>query len=315
MSRTASWISRTMVVGITLALGLRAVHVHSVADEPHIYRVAVSNNDLESVEGLAPPGRLVELWYKQRTFKEGSLSGNDHFSLCGWKNGGVPVLLGSTHANPNGVWSLHGLREQTAVMLFPGAPGGNACHGGVLTQLLPRACDAPGVGCTDWAPPDLRWLNVKKVGGNVGTASGSIEDAHTAAVSVADGPNDGPAPSSVFDVDQNGIDTALTGFELGQRVTWKCGSGGTALCPSVAIHDASTLFEPDPEFPFVLGTLQGHRPGGSIFAAAAINRGQPLGLAVNVDVRLRGDIDHNLGCDEPAFFDFLVPLLQGAAPL
>jgi hypothetical protein len=36
-------------------------------------------------------------------------------------------------------------------------------------------------------------------------------DAHQAAISVADGPNDGPEYSDVLDVDQNGFDTTTTG--------------------------------------------------------------------------------------------------------
>jgi hypothetical protein len=45
-----------------------------------------------------------------------------------------------------------------------------------------------------------------------------------------------------------------------------------------------------------------------VFAAAAINRNEPLGFTVNVDVRLRGLLDINLGCDQRSFFDFQVPL-------
>jgi len=90
----------------------------------------------------------------------------------------------------------------------------------------------------------------------------------------------------------------------GQRVTWKCGAGGTAVCPSVAIHDASTAIAPDPEYPFVLGTIQAHRDGGSFIAAASIARGQPLGFAVTVNVKFRGRLDVNLGCDRKQPFDF-----------
>ena len=81
------------------------------------------------------------------------------------------------------------------------------------------------------------------------------------------------------------------------------------MCPSVPIHDASTIVTPDPEFPFILGTLQGHASGGSVFAAAAIDRNEDLGFVVNVNVRLKGDLGIDLGCEQGGFFDFLAPSL------
>src|SRR5262249_33978108 len=77
-------------------LVLRAVTVHSVGNAPLIYRVTTNNNDLDGVEGLAAPGRLVELWYRQRNFREGierAEPGQDAFSWCAWKNRGNAVLL------------------------------------------------------------------------------------------------------------------------------------------------------------------------------------------------------------------------------
>ena len=54
---------RIMVVGVGVAvltgLVFRAVTVHSVGNAPLIYRVTTNNNDLDSVEGVAAPGRLV----------------------------------------------------------------------------------------------------------------------------------------------------------------------------------------------------------------------------------------------------------------
>ena len=76
-----------VVVGV---LTLRAVTVHSVGSAPLIYRVTTNNNDLDSVEGLAPPGRLVELWYKQRNFREGTEAGGRTRSPgAQWKNNGA----------------------------------------------------------------------------------------------------------------------------------------------------------------------------------------------------------------------------------
>jgi hypothetical protein len=88
------------------------------------------------------------------------------------------------------------------------------------------------------------------------------------------------------------------------------GRHGTLACPSVTVHDASTAISMDPEFPFVLRTMQAHRAGGSFISAAAIPRGQPIGFAVNVNVKFRGRLNVNLGCDRRSFFDLSV-LLQG----
>ena len=311
MSKPSSVVRGVVGVGVlTCGLVLRAVTVHSVPAAPLIYRVVSNNNDLDSVEGLSVPGRTIELWYKQRSFREGAESGSDSFSWCTWKNGGAAVLLGTTVADHQGFWRLGNLRAHNTVMLFPGAPSATQCTGGVLTQLLPRACDAPGVNCTNWTPPKLHWLNVKKQTANTATAAGAISAADQVSIAVADGPNDGPEPTDLIDVDSNGVDTTLGGFTPGQKVTWKCGTGGTAVCPAVAVHDSTTITEPDPEFPFILGSIQGHTPGGSIFAAAEIPRGEPLGFMVNVNLRFRGRVDLNIGCDQAKLFDFSAPFLN-----
>jgi hypothetical protein len=294
---------RSLALGAVCILALRAVAVHSVGAAPEVVRINVVNNDLGAVDGIAAPGSTVQLWYRQRNFREGDTSG---FGWCGWKNNGNPVMLGAATTGPNGLWRLANLDSVSSVMLFPGVASGGGCAGGVYTEFLPRVCDAAGT-CTAWTVPTLHWLNVRRRSNGQGQASGSVSHAIHAALAVADGPNDGPEASSVYDVDEDGIDTTLPGFEPGQRVTWKCGSGGTAICPSIAIHDASTVIQPDPEFPFILGTLQGHTAGGSVFAAAAIDRNEDLGFAVNVNVRIKGDLGIDLGCERGAFFDFLAP--------
>jgi hypothetical protein len=299
----------TIALGAVLVgLALRATTLHSVNAAPLIYRATSMVNDLDTVEGLAPPNRLVELWVKQRNFKEGYFEGPDQFAWCAWKNGGQPVRVATAYADTNGVFRIQNLRNSgNTTMIFPPGPAGDRCQGGLYTELLTRACDAPGVNCTTWNAPRLHWLNVRKLSPNVGSVAGSVSDAEQASAAVADGPNDGPEPSDVVDVDQNSIDTTAPGFTVGQRITWRCGTGGTAACPSAAVHDASTAIEADPEYPFVLGTIQGHRAGGSFIAAAAINRGQPIGFTVNVNVRFRGRLDVNLGCDQKSAFDFLLP--------
>jgi hypothetical protein len=301
---------RRVIVGsvgfgvLLVALALRATMLHSLGAVPLIYRATVKVNDLDSVEGLAPPGRYVELWAKQRNFREGDPE-VDPFGWCAWKNGGNPIQLGATRADNAGVWRFSELRRAgNTVMVFPPGPGGDVCLGGIYTELLPRACDAPGINCTAWDTPKLHWLNVRKITTLTGAVAGSVSDAERASASVADGPNDGPEPSDVVDVDENGIDTTAPGYSYGQRVTWKCGAGGNAVCPSVTIHDSTTAVSVDPEYPFVLGTIQAHRPGGSFIAAAAVKRGQPIGFSVNVNVRFRGFLDINLGCDRDKLFDF-----------
>ena len=306
MAKRSLWLGAVPLGAVLIALVLRAVSVHSVNAAPLIYRATANVNDLDMVEGLAPPGRVVELWARQRSFIEGSDDAGDPFTWCGWKNKGNPIRLAVTQADDTGTWRLTGLRQSgNTVMIFPSSPGEDRCRGGVYTELLPRACDTEGVNCTSWVAPKLNWLNVKKTTPIIAVVSGSVEDAEQTAAAVADGPNDGPEPSDVVDVDENGIDTTAPGYRIGQRVTWRCGQGGTSVCPSITVHDASTAIQADPEYPFILGTIQAHRAGGSFIAAAAINRGQPIGFSVNVNVRFRGRLDVNLGCDRPRFFDFL----------
>jgi len=312
MGKRATIVSSVTLGAVVLALLARATTVHSVNAAPLIYRVVGNVNDLDGVEGIAPPGRLVELWVKQRNFREGSDDPNadDQFGWCGWKNGGAPVRVAMTSADAKGIWRMSNLRQQAGntVMIMPAGPGGDKCLGGIYTELLPRACDAPGVNCTAWQAPTLHWLNVRHLTSIIGAVAGSVSGAEQTSAAVADGPNDGPEWSDVTDVDQNGIDTTVAGYTPGQRVTWRCGTGGTALCPSVTIHDSSTVISPDPEYPFLLGTIQGHRAGGSFLASAAVARGTPIGFSVNVNVKLRGRLDINLGCDQRKFFDFSQPL-------
>ena len=300
--RWRTMVVRALAAGSVGVVALRAVAVHSVGAVPEVVRITAENNDLKAVDGLAQPGSMVELWYRQRNFREGDANG---FSWCGWKNHGDPVKLGEAAAGADGHWRLANLDAVSSVMLFPGVATGGGCAGGVYTELLPRVCT--GSTCTQWTTPTVRWLDVRRTSSDQAHASASISGTIHTALAVADGPNDGPEPSSVYDVDEDGIDTTLTGFTPGQRVTWKCGTGGTAVCPSITVHDASTVVEADPEFPFILGTLQGHTAGGSVFAAAAIDRKEELGFAVNVNVRVKADLDVDLGCEQGTFFDFWSP--------
>jgi hypothetical protein len=262
-------------------------------------------NDLDSIDGIGMPGRFVEVRARQRNFIEGEDGTGDPFSWCPWKNQGNEFLVGTTRVDNNGNWRLLNLRSSgTTVPVLPAGPKEDRCLGGLYTELRTRSCVLPGIGCTEPETPTLHWMNVRRIGVN-GVTTGSVSDAAQTSAAVADGPNDGTDAPGLVDVDQNGVDTTHLGFTLGQRVTWRCAAGGTQQCPSVSIHDASTVMAPDPEFPYVLGTIQAHREGGSVIAAAAIPRGAPIGFTVNANIRFRGSLDVNLGCDQPSFFDFM----------
>ena len=303
------WLGGSAAVVVATAFVLRAVAVHSVGAQPEIYRIAVANNDLDAVEGLAIPGKRVELWYRQRNFKEGDVSSDtDPFAWCAWKNGGQKAYLGATQANADGVFRFPNLRlGGTSVQMYPTDADGTVCRGGLYTEVLVRACDAPGVNCTADDVPTLNWLNAKRIAPTRAGAAGSVSGALQTAIAVADGPDDTDSGDDQDDVDQSQIDTTGAGFTPGQKVTWRCGAGGTAPCPTIAVYDPSTALVADPEYPFILATLQGHRPGGSIVAAAEIARPGDLGFQVNVDVTVRARADVNLGCDSPKPFGFKAP--------
>src|SRR5207249_11812340 len=117
-------------------------------------RVVSHVSDLDAGEGLAPPGRVDELWFRQRNFKEGTDDASDPFAWCGWKNGGDAVRIGIATADAGGVWRLSDLRHAgTTVMLFPPAPGGDRCLGGLYTEPLPRARAQPRATRIARAPP------------------------------------------------------------------------------------------------------------------------------------------------------------------
>src|SRR5262249_46239184 len=59
---------------------------------PWIQKLEVRNNDLTAVQGKGVPGTAMNVYYRQRNFKEGywdeSVPGVDPFSWCNWLNGG-----------------------------------------------------------------------------------------------------------------------------------------------------------------------------------------------------------------------------------
>ena len=305
MQRRRLVIGGVLAAGVVAALLGHAVTAVSVGGKPLVYRAVVNANDLEGLEGIANPGSAVHLYMRQRNFKDGTPDGADRFDWCQWKNNGKAVFIASTWADQNGVFRFTGLRTgATTVMLFPASAGDDTCRGGLYTELQLVECSPWSGICTTPEVPTMNWLNARKLPGGVGAAMGRISNAYQASISIADGPNDGPEFSDVIDVDQNGYDTTAPGSVWGHPIEWRCGSGGTAPCPSIAVYDASTVLETDPEYPYLLATMQGHRPGGSIIATAARARENPLGFTVNVNVKFRGSLDVNLGCDRAKFFDF-----------
>src|SRR6476620_1277481 len=101
------------------ALLVRATNVHSVNAQPLIYRAVSNVNDLDSVEGSAAPGKVVELWVRQRNFREGGNTPDaDPFGWCAWKNNGNAVRIGTTVADGTGTWRLGNLRAGNTVMIY-----------------------------------------------------------------------------------------------------------------------------------------------------------------------------------------------------
>src|SRR5262245_23928860 len=105
MGKRSVLVTSAALGAVLLGLAMRATTLHSANTAPLIYRVMSKVNDLDAVEGLAPPGRLVELWVKQRNFKEGD-DQTDPFAWCTWKNNGQPVMVARTYADGGGVFRL-----------------------------------------------------------------------------------------------------------------------------------------------------------------------------------------------------------------
>src|SRR2546422_7171694 len=138
MAKGSSIVGSIALGGVLVALVLRATTLHSVNGAPLIYRVVSNVNDLDGVEGLAPPGRVVELWFKQRNFKEGTDDASDPFAWCGWKNGGNAVRIGIATAHAGGGWRPGGPPPPGPPgVAFPPAPRGGPRPRGALPPAPP----------------------------------------------------------------------------------------------------------------------------------------------------------------------------------
>ena len=150
---------RRLVTGLVLAVSVftaivgHAINVFSVGAKPIIYRATANNNDLDGVEGLGTPGRFVQLWARQRNFKDGTPDGPDIFQWCGWKNNGNPTYVGAAPVTANGVCRFTNLRSQTTtIMLFPPSAGDDVCRGGLsrsscCSSATPRSAATASSGC------------------------------------------------------------------------------------------------------------------------------------------------------------------------
>jgi hypothetical protein len=280
------WFALLALVGFVAAPAARVY----TADAPMIDRIVVSTNDVTQLVGHGVPGTYLAVYYKQRNFKEGAPDGADPFSWCAWKFGGNRILLGSTIVNGVGNWVLSGLD----VMVLPSVPDGSSCAGGLKTEFEIDSTFGGG------SAPTGHWLNLRRPTSNTGTVAGGIQGAHRVAAMVTDGPDDGDTPF-LHDVDEDGADLCANGIGCGANVTFKC-SGGTFQCPQTTVYDASTVIQNDHEYPFILGMMTGHKPGGSVIMAAELSR-PALGPTFNVNLKIKGLDKLNL-CDTKKFFDF-----------
>lgn len=296
---------RTALLRYGIRLGLLAVLGYLVAApaavvysaaEPTITKFEVDDNDISRVTGVGVPGQWVALDYTQWNFKsDQSLYSNDNINNChsfGQKPAGGAVTVGS-----NGIWQVSGLDIQ----YLPTGSGGDVCQGGMETRFyIKHAGDTVG----DWNDAPLIWWAQpsKSNEGKIGKMKGEVIYAQQASVSIADGPDSN-------DNDEDGHqDLCSLGLCSGASAKWFC-NGGNFPCPSIDIHDGSTIIQPDPEFLFLTGAVQSHKPGGSAIATARKSRGD-VGPTINVNVDLNAKINLDCGGNPlNQFFDFFGGLL------
>ena len=283
-------MSRSRLLVLTALFGFAATPVTRVytAGPPMVDKMQILFNDLQALQGVGVPGTELTVRARQRNFREGTpRDAADPFDWCAWKNNGNPIILGSTVVDANGLWTL----DDLDLAILPSVADGDSCGGGLRTELLIDSPFGPGTA------PLAHWLNVERPTQQTGTVTGALEFADRAAIAIADGPDDGDTPYP-RDVDEDGIDLCASGIGCGAKVTWRC-NGGTLQCPQTTIHDGSTVIDADREYPFVVGMLAGHKPGGSVLMAAEINR-PALGPTFHLDVEIGG-----LPACNNKFFDFL----------
>jgi len=93
---------------------------HLDRGKPLIYRTTVNNNDLDGVEGLGTPGRVVQLWDPAAQL-QGTARPTARTCSRGarGKNDGAQTFITATGVGSNGVFRLTNLRARsTTVALF-----------------------------------------------------------------------------------------------------------------------------------------------------------------------------------------------------
>src|SRR5262245_44439914 len=282
------------------ALGVFAVlpvaKVYTVG-APWIERMEIRNNDLSALQGRGVPGTIIDVYYRQRNFRQGFPATAPLFEWCGWLLGGNALRLGTTQVTEAGTWRLQGLDAQ----VLPAEVEGRTCATGVLTQIEVRSQYG------DVSVPDVQNLNLP-AGTTHRHIRGAVEFANQVAIGIADGPTDvqDAANPGAVDTDEDGIDVCESGLGCGAPVSWSS-SEGMLISPSIEVRDDSPLFGPrDPEFTHVMGMIQAHKPGGSVVAVAYVPRpAPPLGPILNINVDINADIDLDLSlCSGPTLFKF-----------
>ncbi len=243
-------------VGVLALCGAAAIPVATVhtAAAPRIDYIRIDAGRATRVSGRGVPGTPLALTAVQRHFIEGAFGDPiDLFEWCASPTAGQPAALGATTVGPDGTWAVEGL----ALAVLPAVATTTGCAGGLQTRLL---VDSP------YGPPStpvVSWMNLKQLTPAEVRLAGAIEFADVAAIAVADGPTGYTYLPPDFVTD--GIDLCASPFGCGARVSWRC-DGGSFDCLRLPVAEAS--YHPaDHEFPFILGLLVGHRPGGSVLMA------------------------------------------------
>jgi hypothetical protein len=288
-------------LGVFAALPVARVYT---AGAPWIDRMEIRDNDLVGLRGRGVPGTQIDIYYRQRNFRQGVFyclppATCITFGWCDWLNGGNALYLGSPQVSGAGTWQLGGLDLQ----VLPGVAQGPTCATGVGTQIELRSQYG------DVSVPEISLGLLQGQGGLFASAVGAIWGADRVALGVADGPNAVQNATSPWTIDtaEDGVDLC-TNAACGSIVQWGYGIDGPLkfLAPRIEVRDDSPLTGPrDQEFGHVMGMLQGHKPGGSILAVAYVPRPTPVGPALDVNVDMNGASVEGAGCDAAGgYFEF-----------
>ena len=297
-----------------LGLVLRAVTVHSVgaraADLPG-HQQQQRSRQRRGARATGSTGRALVPAAELPRRHGAAEPGQDPFSWCGWKNGGNPVQLGAVQADAYGQVAARAICvSATTVMLFPSAGRGTTCQGG-RTDAAPAArlrrprrqlhgVDAAGTPLAQREAAESRHghrgrrrLGRRDGGDRRRRRTRRRSRAHQRLRRRLERHRHPAAGSQLG-----------TARELEVRRGRDRGVSERHRARRHHDHHTRSRVSLHPRH-----ASRATRPGGSIFAAAAIPRGEPLGFTVNVNAKLRASLDINLGCDQKKLFDFSVPFV------